>query len=136
MTRRAQRTFLGLILFVGFVALAVQAQPARLISALDGSHRPAAGGGGDSYGPVLSPDGRFVLFASSANNLVTVSSNRPLPTVIPAPLNVYLRDRTNGTTTLVSISMGGDGGGNDDSVPISVSENGRYVLFESSASNL
>ena len=47
------------------MAFVAQAQPARLISALDGSNHPAAGGGGDSYGPVLSPDGRFVVFAST-----------------------------------------------------------------------
>jgi TolB protein len=55
---------------------------------------------------------------------------------VPPRMNVFLRDRTNGTTTLVSLNVAGNGGGNDDSFPIELSTNGQYALFESSASDV
>jgi Tol biopolymer transport system component len=118
--------------------LAAQAAGAsfQLGSVVDTTLPPAAGGGGDSYAPVMSPDGRFVLFASTANNLVLNSNQGPLPLELPARLNVFLRDRTNQTTVLVSGNVAGSGGGNGDSLPSGLSTNGRYALFESSASNL
>lgn len=94
---------------------------------------PPAGGGGDSLNPVMSPDGRFVLFAGSANNLVP-NTNRPA--LSPPRVNVFLRDRLNGRTTLISANIAGTGGGNGDSTPIGVSTNGQFVLFSSLASNL
>jgi Tol biopolymer transport system component len=108
-------------------------QPVSLIGS--GQEAPA-GGNGDSVLPIISPEGRYVLFASTANNLVLTSSNRPIPTVVPAKLNVFLRDRTNGTTRLVSADITGTSGGNGDSLPAAISTNGQFVLFESSASNL
>ena len=48
----------------------------------------------------------------------------------------YLRNRTNGTTALVSLNRSGTGGGNDDSACTAISTNGRYALFQSSASDL
>ena len=59
-----------------------------------------------------------------------------IPPIGPAPLNVFLRDRTNDTTTLVSVNLNNNGGGNDDSLPVAISTNGRYALFESIATNL
>jgi len=96
----------------------------------------SSGGGGDSGTPVISADARFLLFGSTANNLALSLSNRPFPGVIPPALNVFLRDRSSNTTTLVSISPSGSTAGNGPSFPISISTNGQYVLFESSASNL
>src|SRR5262249_41649375 len=92
------------------------------------------GGSGDSGASVLSPDGRYVLFASTANNLDDISGQ--LFQSIPPRINVFLRDRTTGVTTLVSVNMNATGGGNGDSLPADVSTNGRYAVFESSASDL
>ena len=97
---------------------------------------PPAGGGGDSYLPILTADGRYVLFASTADNLVLFGTNRSIPASLPASLNVFSRDRTKGYTVLVSMNVDGTGGGNADSLPMGVSTNGRFALFESSASNL
>lgn len=108
----------------------------QLVSALDPAQAPAVGGSGDSSCPVLSPDGRFVLFASAANNLVRTTNNTAIPLRLPAALNVYLRDRTNRTTALVSVNLSGVAGGNADSLPIDLSSDGRFVLFESNASDL
>lgn len=107
-----------------------------LLSARDAGQQPPAGGNGDSVMPVISPDGRFVLFASSADNLVAATATNAFATTFPARLNVYLRDRTLGTTVPVSVDAAGTGLGNADSLPAMISTNGRYALFESRASNL
>ena len=77
-----------------------------------------------------------MLFASSANNLALTSSNTPLIPSRLQRLNVYLRDRTNGTTTLVSVNFAGTSGGDGDSIPAGLSADGRYALFESWADDL
>ncbi len=100
------------------------------------SFAPPAGGGGDAGMPVISADGRYVLFASTANNLVLTTGNSPIPCLTPASLNVYLRDMASNTTTLASVNLAGNGGGNGDSLPVAISTNGQYVLFESAASDL
>ncbi len=122
---------LALFLLIGCTALPASADRFQLISTIDPSQSPPAGGSGDSWAPILSPDGRYVLFASTANNLLLPTNNLPIPAHIPANLNVFLRDRTNATTTLVSANLTGVAGGNGNSLPVNVSTNGRYVLFES-----
>src|ERR1035437_350409 len=77
------------------------AGPFQLVSVLDHSQGAPAGGSGDSWAPVVSADGRSILFASTANNLVLTSTTNPIPALLPPKLNVFLRDRTNATTTLV-----------------------------------
>jgi Tol biopolymer transport system component len=76
-----------------------------------------------------------VLFASTAQNLVAAASNAPTSSPHPVWFNVFLRDRTNGTTTLVSVNLAGTGG-NGYSLPVTLSTNGQYALFVSSASDL
>jgi Tol biopolymer transport system component len=93
------------------------------------------GGDGDSWSPIVSPDGRYILYASAANNLALAGTNT-LPGLIPPYANVYLRDRLSGTTTLVSVNLAGTGGGDGNSYPTGLSTNGQFALFESSADNL
>ena len=97
------------------------------------SFAPAAGGYGSSGLPIVSADGRYVLFASTANNLVLTNNNN---SVLPQRMNVFLRDRVSNTTTLVSVNLAGTGGGNGDSFPTAISTNDQFVLFESGASDL
>jgi Tol biopolymer transport system component len=127
-----QRQVCLLAVLVCFRSLAGGIQPVAPIAPAGGA--PATGGG-DSVNPIISPDGRYVLFASTANNLVA-GPNGPLAAHFPPKLNVFLRDRTNGTTTLVSADFMGLGGGNGDSAPRGISTNGQFALFESTASNL
>lgn len=107
-------------------------------AAVDGlSHRSSAAaaqiaGGGDSSAPIISADGRYVVFASSAANLVTNQTGQSGP----AKMNVFVRDRSTQQTALASVNVNGTGGGNGDSYPTDISTDGRYVLFESSATNL
>jgi Tol biopolymer transport system component len=133
------------LLLCSFFAISVQLWSNRvqattnslqLVSTIDPSQGPPAGGNGDSIAPVISPNGRYVAFASAANNLILNSQGNSIPAVFPARLNVYVRDRTNGVTTLVSLDLSGVGGGNGDSFPTGISDDGRYILFESWASNL
>jgi hypothetical protein len=74
----------------------------------------------------ITPDGRFVSFTSSA---------RLVPEDLNNSLDIYVRDRQAGTTTIASRGVGGvDGNGDSFSAPISA--DGRYVAFGSEASNL
>jgi hypothetical protein len=129
----------GLIaVFLILICLGVQAAPGALslVSAAD-PQALSQSAGGDSWAPIITPDGRFVLFASSANNLVSSGTNNlQMSSIFPGKMNVYLRDRANGSNSLVSINLVGMGGGNWDSIPAGVSTNGRYALFESRASDL
>ena len=82
--------------------------------------------------PMISHSGRYVAFASSAPNLVPGDTNQAL--------DVFLRDRKKGLTTLVSVSStsgaSSETSANGDSWFPSVSADGRYVAFASDASNL
>jgi Tol biopolymer transport system component len=108
----------------------------QLISQPNAGLNAPAGGGGDSSSAILSADGRYVLFASIADNLVVISNPGPASGLQPHWLNVFLRDRTNVATTLVSVNTAGNGGGDGNSLPAGLSTNNRYVLFESAAGNL
>ena len=103
------------------------------VSQPDASFAPSAGGDGSSGLPIVSADGRYVLFASTANNLVLTNNNN---SVLPQRMNVFLRDRNSGTTVLASANLTGTGGGNGDSFPTGISTNGQFVLFESAAGDL
>lgn len=105
----------------------------QLVSDIVSSNALSAGGNGDSYAPIMTPDGRYVLFASTANNLVATNDDGPVNSL--SVLNVFMRDRVAGTTTLVSVSSS-LGGADQTSVPTGISTNGQYALFESSADNL
>src|SRR5205809_3689160 len=77
----------------------------RAVSLGDPAIAPADRGNGDSSGSIINTDGRFVLFLSSANNLATNDENGKF-------VDVFVRNRANNTTTLVSVSRTGAGGGN------------------------
>src|SRR5688572_26215675 len=124
--RNLGELFTILVFLAAGSALATQQQ---LVSGPIPSHVAPAGGNGDSVAPILSADGRFVLFASTANNLVVNSNGIPAPSLVPARFNVYLRDRSLQTSALVSINTNGVSGGNGDSFPVAISTNGQFVLF-------
>src|SRR5688572_906747 len=109
------RTLLCVAVLPVASALATQQQ---LVSGPLPSQAAPAGGNGDSVAPILSADGRFVLFTSTANNLVLNSSGIPIPSFVPARFNAYVRDRASQTTTLISLDTNGTAGGNGDSFPV------------------
>ncbi len=112
------------------------AAPLQLVSSINPSLSPPFTPDGDSWNPVISADGRFVLFSSRAENIALGASNALSLAQVPARMNVFIRDRANQTTTLVSVNLAGTGGGNGDSIPMDISTNGQFALFESTADNL
>ena len=80
-----------------------------------------------TYHPSISSEGDVVVFASNAPNLVPADTN--------GTFDVFVRDRKAGTTTLVSVNADGKQG-NGPSLHGVVSGNGRYVAFQSRATNL
>jgi Tol biopolymer transport system component len=77
--------------------------------------------------PCISDDGRFVSFVSGATNLVAGDTN--------GCLDIFVRDRTAAITRRVSVSSAG-AEGNADSRYHGLSGDGRFVAFESGATNL
>jgi hypothetical protein len=135
MKARLLKRHCALLLFALCWTAPAWCAPFQLVSKRGSGDAPA-GGSGDSWGAIISPDGRFVLFASMANNLVLTTNGHALPIAGAPRLNVFLRDRTNNTTTLISANLAGTGGGNGDSIPTALSTNGQFACFESSASDL
>jgi len=90
--------------------------------------QPALGMSGYPGGPDVSANGRFVVFESDAANLVPDDGNGPA-------LDVFVRDVVAQQTYLVSRSTGGAPGDLDSYWP-SISADGRYVAFNSDATNL
>src|SRR5262249_54080482 len=76
----------------------------------------------------LSADGQYEVFTSSAEDFIGNDTNG-------STQDVFLRDRTAGTLTLVSRAAGG-GSANNTSDQAVISADGRYVAFRSSATNL
>ncbi len=75
----------------------------------------------------ISADGRFAVFGTDASNLVTGDTN--------GLGDIFVHDRQTGQTTRVSVSSAGAQGNGDSGDP-SLSADGRYILFQSSATNL
>jgi Tol biopolymer transport system component len=135
MNSTVRSSFLRFFMF--FVVLPVWPAIAGVqrVSLADPSVSPSDGGSGDSGSAIISADGRFVLFASTAENLVPMTNTTPRSGLAPQYLNVFLRDRTGGTTALVSVNPAGCAG-NGNSLPAGISTNGRFALFESVAGDL
>jgi len=84
-------------------------------------------GNGSSTNPTISADGRFIAYASSASNLVNSDSNNVL--------DIFLYDRQTKITKRVSLASDGTEANNSSSRP-TISGDGRFIAFVSSASNL
>jgi hypothetical protein len=101
----------------------------RVSVATDGSE-----GNGDSLESSVSTDGRFVVFASVATNLVPNDTN--------GSDDVFIRDTCNGaasgcTPSTYRISIAADGSqGDAHSYQGVISPDGRFVLFRSIATDL
>jgi Tol biopolymer transport system component len=89
---------------------------------------PATGGEafGDSTFFSISGDGRFVAFQSNAWNLTPHDNNST---------DIFVRDRMLGTLTCASLGLDGKPGNLKSFFP-AISDDGRFVAFDSFASNL
>jgi hypothetical protein len=74
------------------------------------------------YGAQFSTDSRYFVYASRVSE--------------PDPSQVYLYDFASGTNLLISKSFQAEGGANGDSDEPTLSENGRFIAFTSSATDL
>jgi hypothetical protein len=82
----------------------------------------------DSLAPSISADGQFVAFTSTATNLAGNKCDNGFN-------QIYVRDRTTGTTRCVSVNSNGQES-NQHSHASSISAVGRAVAFDSAATNL
>ncbi len=92
------------------------------------SRSDTAFGNNGSNAAAISGDGRFVAFRSAANNLVLGDTNNVA--------DIFVRDR--GTNSLSRVNLDGANGqsfGGASELP-SISHDGRFVSFESAATNL
>lgn len=84
-------------------------------------------GSGASLSPVLSADGLFVAFVSSAQNLTSDTTSGK---------NIFIWNSATNAISLVSHANIGSASGNGDSDSVAISGNGEFVVFASAASNL
>jgi Tol biopolymer transport system component len=127
--------------YVAFVSIASNLVPSDTNNAFDVFVRDrlngtiervsVSSGGGQADGPSdyvdISGDGRYVVFHSTASNLVANDTNgKP---------DIFLHDRQNGATRRVSVSSTG-AQGNAASMNPTISRNGEVIAFTSSASTL
>lgn len=82
---------------------------------------------GSSFNPHLSADGRYVVFGSSAANLVADDTN--------GKNDVFRHDRVTGETLRISVATGGGQASGNSNDP-EISDDGNLVAFASSAFDL
>jgi Tol biopolymer transport system component len=87
-------------------------------------------GNSGSFTPSISSNGRYVVYESNANNLVPGDNN--------VSLDIFLYDKKKGTTVMISANnaSGTPVPGNAASNFARISGNGRYVVYQSDATNL
>jgi len=112
------------LLMLPLAAERAQAAPGDVV--LVSSDTAGAQGNNESQYPRMSSDGRYVVFQSTATNLVT-----------PATTNeqVFRKDLLTGEVKLCSADIGGVEGNAASFNPV-ISSDGRYVAFHSTATNL
>ena len=101
--------------------------PRTDLVSIDNSNPPVPGGPGGavSGSPSISNNGRFVAFASTANNLIPGVGGS----------QIYVHDWQTNQTFLVSQDAVGNAGNGASSQP-TISADGRFVAFTSVSSNL
>ncbi len=120
-------TSVGLALGALAIGPAASAQAAVHGTALISGGTGAKAANNSSFTPSASADGRYVAFVSEASNLVPKDTNRKA--------DVFLRDTETGKISRISVSTKGKQG-NENSYNPSISDDGRFIVFDSFASNL
>ncbi len=121
--RLAVKLALAALVVAGLMTAAAADQSITWVSvSADGT------GHGGSGASAVSDDGRFVAFTSNSGDLVAGDSNG---------LNdVFVKDMETGSLEMVSVSSNGTKGNDASGETVDISNDGRYVLFDSEADNL
>lgn len=119
----------GVLLVAGFALPRIASASVPDVNALVSLDSSGLQGNNDShsYGKSISNDGRYIVFMSSASNLVSGDTN--------GANDIFVRDTVSGTTTRVSVSSSGVQA-DSSSIDPRISYDGQYVVFESAADNL
>lgn len=110
-----------------FVRDLVASLTRRVSVASGGAQQNRSVSGGFPQISSLSADGRYVAFDSDATNLIRGDVNNDT--------DVFVHDRANSTTGMASLSSS-NAQGNSDSFFPTLSDNGRYVAFQSYSTGL
>jgi Tol biopolymer transport system component len=92
-------------------------------------------GNGQSFDPVISPDGRYVAFLSTATNLSSTTAAQPGNLAAPANF-LYVRDLKTGTTTLLDATPTGQPSNGFATRSFVFSPNSSTLAFVDSSTNL
>jgi Tol biopolymer transport system component len=84
-------------------------------------------GNGSSTNPSVSPDGRYVVYQSAATNLLSTATTGT---------QLFLYDGQSNTTTLLTKNSAGTSNANGSSTLPSFSADGRFIVFQSTSTNL
>ncbi len=80
-----------------------------------------------AFSPVMSTDGRFIAYLSRASNLVLGDTS--------SVMDVFLFDRETSSTQRINLGPNGVEA-NQDTISIAMSANGRFIAYNSLASNI
>ena len=112
----------GAVFGLAMVGSMSAADTRQITSGIGGSHPD-----NDSGYPRITADGRYVVYASAASNIVPNDTNNAA--------DIFLYDRVANTTELISVNSQSQQANGRSINPV-VSPDGRYVAFDSEATNL
>jgi hypothetical protein len=96
----------------------------QLVSQADPATQGVTGAGA-SYAPVVSGDGRFVVFLSQSNDLLANTAGG-------SGTQLYLKDRQTGETQLITVPDNGQTGSSSSPEDPTISRDGSTVAFDAS----
>ena len=94
-----------------------------------GTNQPYFSFDGKSLSPSMSADGRFIAYQTDTTNFSQLPDNNK-------GLDIFVYDSVQGTNIPVSLKLSGNGFGNSPSRDPFISKDGRWVLFQSTATDL
>lgn len=106
----------------------MEAGTTKLVSLNAAGTASGALGGSDLLD--MTPDARFIVFISHAQDLTSIPDGNNLGR------DIFVRDMVTNVTKLVSVNLAGSASGNGTSLEAKISTDGRYVVFTSEASDL
>ncbi len=110
----------------GFPQIYIYDSVSKKVEMVSAAYNSTSGGNGNSVKPWISRDAHYIIYESSATNLLSSATT--------AHKNIFMYDRVQKKTFIVTPGTGGSGLDNDASIT-HVSNNGLTVAFQTTASN-